>query len=122
MKTRSRRRRSRRRVQDTPTKAEKVYAGLSLNAKRKLAVLRGEAVRERRKYMDDDYTRSIRNQIHGKLGGSNGYKVYKSGNLGSAPVHGIRWTPAKTSKRTLDDNTLNYRQTPTGYKSYPHGN
>ena len=89
MKTRSRRRRSCRRVQDTPTKAEKVYAGLSLNAKRKLAVLRGEAVRERRKYMDDDYTRSIRNQIHGKLGGSNGYKVYKSGNLGSAPVHGI---------------------------------
>jgi hypothetical protein len=117
MKTRSRRRRSRRRVQETPSKAEEVFAGLSIKAKRKLAVLRGEAVRERRKHMDDDYTRSIRSQIHGKLG-ANGYKKYQSGNLGTEHVHGIRWPRGKTKKRVLDDNALNYRQTVTGYKNH----
>ncbi len=101
-----------------PSKAAKEYDKLCIRNKRRLAILRAEATRERRKYMDDDHTRSTSIQVHSQLNGSDGFSRYQSGNLGSEPVYGIRWPRAKMKKHHVDGATHNIRQTPDGKWSY----
>lgn len=98
-----------------PSKAKQQFSKLSAKERQILA--------SARRFKQPPW--DARLQIDGKFSGEvgvDGYTGYKAGCLGTEHPTGMKWPRAKTNKRTLDDNTLNYRQTVTGYMNHPYGN
>tara|TARA_R100000278_G_scaffold96001_1_gene73346 strand:- start:35 stop:361 length:327 start_codon:yes stop_codon:yes gene_type:complete len=105
----------RNRRRQKPSKAKEQFSKLSAKERQILASAR------QFKQLPWD----ARLQIDGKFSGEvgvDGYTGYKAGCLGTEHPTGMKWPRAAQKKRALDDNTLSYRQTLTGYKSYPYGN